>query len=90
MLLITSPFFNKNEMDEETIFLGPWCFDFDNVLQSNNGSTRIVPHPFLNLEEKNKADEQKAMENAKKVKAKKEKQEKEAKQVKEEASKTEK
>ena len=42
------------------------------------------------LEEKNKADEQKAMENAKKVKAKKEKQEKEARQVKEEASKTEK
>ena len=42
------------------------------------------------LEEKNKADEQKAMENAKKVKAKKEKQEKEARQVKEEDSKTEK
>ena len=42
------------------------------------------------LEEKNKADEQKAMENAKKVKAKKDKQEKEARQVKEEASKTEK
>ena len=42
------------------------------------------------LEEKNKADEQKAMENAKKVKAKKEKQEKEARQAKEEASKTEK
>ena len=42
------------------------------------------------LEEKNKADEQKAMENAKKVKAKKEKQEEEARQVKEEASKTEK
>ena len=42
------------------------------------------------LEEKNKADEQKAMENAKKVKAKKEKQEKEARQEKEEASKTEK
>ena len=42
------------------------------------------------LEEKNKADEQKAMENAKKIKAKKEKQEKEARQVKEEASKTEK
>ena len=42
------------------------------------------------LEEKNKADEQKAMENAKKVKAKKEKQEKEARQAKEEASKTKK
>ena len=42
------------------------------------------------LEEKNKADEQKAMENAKKVKAKKEKQEEEVRQVKEEASKTEK
>jgi len=42
------------------------------------------------LEEKNKVDEQKAMENAKKVKAKKEKQEQEAKQEKEETSKTEK
>ena len=42
------------------------------------------------LEEKNKADEQKAMENAKKIKAKKEKQEKEARQAKGEASKTEK
>tara|TARA_Y100001947_G_C10261383_1_gene270247 strand:- start:392 stop:928 length:537 start_codon:yes stop_codon:yes gene_type:complete len=42
------------------------------------------------LEEKNTADEQKAMENAKKVKAKKEKQEAAARQVKEEASKTEK
>ena len=42
------------------------------------------------LEEKNKADEQKAMENAKKVKAKKDKQEKEARQAKEENSKKEK
>ena len=41
------------------------------------------------LEEKNKADEQKAMENAKKVKAKKAKQEKEARQEKEETSKKE-
>ena len=41
------------------------------------------------LEEKNKADEQKAMENAKKVKAKKDKQEKEAREEKEETSKKE-
>ena len=41
------------------------------------------------LEEKNKADEQKAMENAKKVKAKKDKQEQEARKEKEETSKKE-
>ena len=42
------------------------------------------------LEEKNKADEQKAMENIKKIKAKKDKQEQDARQAKEETSKTEK